>query len=150
VLKDGVLQQVDSPRALYDEPTNAFVATFIGSPSMNIVPVTVSDGGVMMGDHHVPIERSLLDQVRGGTAQLGVRPEDLHLSEGGASMTVTLVEELGADTFVYGDMATANGQSVSLVARDRSHSAPQMGDKVHVTPERTYLFQDDGDSERIF
>src|SRR6056297_2296499 len=150
VLKDGLLQQVDSPRALYDEPTNAFVATFIGSPSMNIVPVTVSDGGVMMGDHHVPIERSLLDKVRGGTAQLGVRPEDLHLSETGASMTVTLVEELGADTFVYGDMATADGRDVSLVARDRSKSAPRMGDKVHVTPERTYLFQDDGDAERIF
>jgi len=51
---------------------------------MNIVPVTVSDGGVMMGDHHVPIERSLLDKVRSGTAQLGVRPEDLHLSDTGA------------------------------------------------------------------
>jgi len=65
-------------------------------------------------------------------------------------MTVTLVEELGADTFVYGDMATADGRDVSLVARDRSHAAPRMGDKVHVTPERTYLFQDDGDAERIF
>ena len=80
---------------------------------------------------------------------VGVRPEDLHLSDHGASMTVTLVEELGADTFVYGDMKTADGSTVNLVARDRSHAAPRMGETVHVAPERIYLFQTDGEQERI-
>ena len=149
VLKAGVLQQVDSPRALYDEPANAFVATFIGSPSMNIIPATVADGGVHMGDHTVPIERSQLDKVRGNTALLGIRPEDLHIADNGTQMTVTLVEELGADTFVYGDMKAADGSTINLVARDRSHAAPRMGDVVRVAPERTYLFHSDGAQERI-
>lgn len=149
VLKSGVLQQVDSPRALYDEPANAFVATFIGSPSMNIVPSAVTSDGLKMGDHTVPMERSRMDQVRGGTALLGIRPEDLHITDSGATMTVTLVEELGADTFVYGDMTAADGSTVNLVARDRSHAAPRMGETVHVAPERTYLFQSDGVQERI-
>ena len=149
VLKSGVLQQVDSPRALYDEPANAFVATFIGSPSMNIVPSSVTGDGLKMGDHTVAIERSRLEQLRGGAALLGIRPEDLHITDSGATMTITLVEELGADTFVYGDMAASDGSTVNLVARDRSHAAPRMGETVHVSPERTYLFQNEGAQERI-
>ena len=149
VLKDGVLQKVAAPRSLYDEPTNAFVATFIGSPSMNMIPVALSEAGASMGDHTVPIEPDRRQQVRTTTALLGVRPEDLHLTDHGASMTVTLVEELGADTFVYGEMVGAAGETISLVARDRSHHAPHIGDTVKVVPERTYLFQADGDQERI-
>jgi len=149
VLKDGVLQQVAAPRSLYDEPTNAFVATFIGSPSMNMIPVALSEAGASMGDHTVPIEPDRRQKVRTTTALLGVRPEDLHLTDHGASMTVTLVEELGADTFVYGEMVGADGETISLVARDRSHHAPHIGDTVKVVPERTYLFQADGDQERI-
>ena len=102
-----------------------------------------------MGEHTVPIERSRLDQVRGGTALLGIRPEDLHIADDGAQMTVTLVEELGADTFVYGDMTTSDGTTVNLVARDRSQTSPRMGDVVRVRPERTYVFHADGAQERI-
>jgi multiple sugar transport system ATP-binding protein len=131
VLKSGVLQQVDSPRALYDEPANAFVATFIGSPSMNIVPCAVTADGVMMADHTVAVERSRLDQVRGGTALLGIRPEDLQITDSGANMTAS------------------DGSTVNLVARDRSHAAPRMGETVQVSPDRTYLFQSDGAQERI-
>ena len=149
VLKDGVLQQVAAPRSLYDEPINAFVATFIGSPSMNMIPVALSEAGASMGDHTVPIEPDRRQKVRTATALLGVRPEDLRLTDHGASMTVTLVEELGADTFVYGEMVGADGETISLVARDRSHQAPHIGGTVNVVPERTYLFQMDGDQDRI-
>ena len=149
VMKLGVLQQVDTPRALYDEPANAFVATFIGSPSMNMIPCSVTNEGADMGNHVVPIERERLGAVRGNSVLLGIRPEDLQLSESGAQMTVTLVEELGADTFVYGDMAAADGTVVNLVARDRSHASPRMGDVVHVAPSRIYLFQTSGQQERI-
>jgi len=149
VLKDGLLQQVDAPRTLYDEPANAFVATFIGSPSMNIIPVNIHESGVAIGDYAVAIERDRLSQARGGTALLGVRPEDLHLSDQGVEITVTLVEELGADTYVYGDLLTSDGSTINVVARDRSHQAPRMGDTVRVAPERVYLFQTDGAQERI-
>ena len=116
---------------------------------MNMIPVALSEAGASMGDHTVPIEPDRRQQVRTTTALLGVRPEDLHLTDHGASMTVTLVEELGADTFVYGEMVGAAGETISLVARDRSHHAPHIGDTVKVVPERTYLFQADGDQERI-
>jgi multiple sugar transport system ATP-binding protein len=148
VLKDGLLQQCDSPRVLYDTPANAFVAAFIGSPSMNLIHGTIADGGVRINNDLIPIERSVLDKASGNTVLVGVRPEDLHLSDSGPQMTVTLVEELGADTYVYGEF-TENGTVVDLVARDQSRNAPRIGDIVHVQPSRTYVFDTAGDQLRL-
>lgn len=149
VLKAGILQQCAPPRELYDDPTNAFVATFIGSPSMNIAQVNIVDGGVQMGEALVPIERQLLDKANGNTVLLGVRPEDLHIADAGTRMQVTLVEELGADSFVYGDYTATDGAKISLVARDQSHHSPRIGDEVYVRPNRTYVFNTDGDQKRL-
>jgi multiple sugar transport system ATP-binding protein len=149
VLKDGILQQCASPRELYDEPDNAFVATFIGSPSMNIIDTPIVDGGVQAHNHVVPVERERLDQASGGRVLLGVRPEDLHLSDDGIEITVTVVEELGADTFVYGQYTGSDGTTVDLVARDRGFQAPRIGSVVRVKPERTYVFDTAGDQKRL-
>src|SRR6056300_2026930 len=65
VLKDGLLQQVAAPRTLYDEPANAFVATFIGSPSMNIIPVKIHESGVQFGTATVAVDRETLDGATG-------------------------------------------------------------------------------------
>ena len=146
VLKDGILQQVDTPRALYDEPANAFVATFIGSPSMNIIDAKVVEGGADFGGSVLPIERDVLAKADGDRVLVGVRPEDLHLAESGPEMKVTLVEELGADTFVYG--TTPDGVN-ELVARSRGFVSPHVGDIVHVDPQRTYVFKESGMQERI-
>ncbi|MFZ8469338.1 sugar ABC transporter ATP-binding protein, partial [Staphylococcus aureus] len=56
VLKDGLLQQVGTPRDLYEKPKNVFVAGFIGSPAMNLFPVDLAEGGVRFGDLVVPVE----------------------------------------------------------------------------------------------
>lgn len=149
VLKDGFLQQCAPPRELYDDPVNAFVATFIGSPAMNMAVVDVVDGGVRMGDAVVPIERAVLDRTNSKVALLGVRPEDLLIAEDGTSMLVTLVEELGADRYVYGEYAAADGTVVNLVARDNSQHAPRIGDTVNVRPTRTYVFDAEGDQLRL-
>src|SRR5881409_3306855 len=61
VLKDGLLQQVDSPRALYDHPNNVFVGGFIGSPAMNLIESRITPDGVMLGGVLVPLDRSILD-----------------------------------------------------------------------------------------
>src|SRR5210317_1898930 len=61
VLKDGILQQCASPRELYDEPDNSFVATFIGSPSMNMATAAIVDGGVTVNGYTVPVDRAILD-----------------------------------------------------------------------------------------
>jgi multiple sugar transport system ATP-binding protein len=107
ILKDGVVQQVDAPAQLYAHPDNAFVASFIGSPSMNVVDVAIVDGGVDLAGTIVPVERTVLDQASSGRVLLGMRPEDLRLEDSGAAMTVQLVEMLGADAYVYGRLVAA-------------------------------------------
>ena len=148
VLKDGILQQCASPRELYDNPANAFVGTFIGSPSMNIIPSLVADGGVDMNGYVVPIERDVLAKASTSKVIVGVRPEDLTLATEGAEMTVTLVEELGADTYVYGTYPSPDGP-VDLVARGQGIAAPKIGMNVRVKPERTYVFDTEGDQLRL-
>ncbi|MEZ7857532.1 MAG: ATP-binding cassette domain-containing protein, partial [Aquiluna sp.] len=74
VLKDGLLQQVDTPRNLYDRPQNVFVAGFIGSPAMNLVQLPIIDGGVQFGDAVLPIAREILAKATGSRVTVGVRP----------------------------------------------------------------------------
>ena len=149
VLKDGVLQQVDTPRALYDTPANAFVAAFIGSPSMNIMTARIAEGGVVVNGATIQVERAALAKASGDTVLLGVRPEDLELGDIGIPMTVALVEELGADTFVYGTAPGIDGTMIDLVARSRGFQAPAVGASVQVNPTKTYVFDTAGEQVRL-
>jgi multiple sugar transport system ATP-binding protein len=149
VLKDGLLQQCASPRELYDNPANAFVGTFIGSPSMNMIAAPIVDGGVSMNGFTVAVDRAFLDKAASGKVFVGVRPEDLTLSTDGADMTVTLVEELGADTYVYGTYKAEDGTNVDLVARGQGMAAPKIGTTVKVNPQRTYIFDTEGAQLRL-
>ena len=149
VLKDGVLQQVDTPRALYDAPANAFVAAFIGSPSMNIVSARIVEAGVEFNSATILVERSILAKASGDSVLLGFRPEDLELGDIGILMTVSLVEELGADTFVYGTAPGLDGTDADLVARSRGFQAPTIGACVSVNPTKTYVFDPVGEQPRI-
>jgi multiple sugar transport system ATP-binding protein len=100
VLRDGMLQQCDSPRTLYDRPANAFVAGFIGSPAMNLHTVPVGTDGADLAGVRIPVPSDASD-----TVTVGVRPESLYVAgagEDGFDLTVELVEELGADAFVHG------------------------------------------------
>jgi multiple sugar transport system ATP-binding protein len=134
VLKDGVLQQVGSPRDLYERPANKFVAGFIGSPAMNLVPATVTTGGVQFGTTVVPVEADAIAGIT-GVVTVGVRPEDLQLStEGkGLEVTVDVVEELGADGYLYGH-STINGEEHNFVVRVDGRNHPMRGDTVFVVP----------------
>src|SRR5690242_9659624 len=79
VMRDGRIQQVDSPQNLYRRPLNLFVAAFIGSPPMNLVEAEVSDGAVTFAGVRVPVDRGALPS---GTVVLGIRPQDLRLADG--------------------------------------------------------------------
>ncbi len=150
VLSAGVLQQAASPRELYEAPANAFVGAFIGSPSMNIVQAPIVDGGVRFGDYTVAVEREVLKRAGSATSVLlGIRPEDLHISDEGAEMKVNLVEELGADAYVYGDTPQVDGQAMGLIAREPGSIGTRIGDSVRVRPLRHYVFANDGDRPRI-
>jgi len=106
VIKDGVLQQVDVPRALYDAPINAFVAGFIGSPAMNLLDGVIVDRGVLIGQSTVALPRSFHQAVGAGPVVVGLRPEAFELSNDGAGLpaVVKLVEELGAEAFIYAQL----------------------------------------------
>ena len=100
VMKDGVLQQADRPLALYDSPKNLFVAGFIGSPSMNLLPARIVDGGVEVDGHVVAVPREVAGRATGEDVVLGIRPENFEVSGTGegVTMAITAVEETGADS----------------------------------------------------
>jgi multiple sugar transport system ATP-binding protein len=101
VLRDGVLQQCDTPQALFHEPTNLFVAAFIGSPSMNVVEATVGEGHVAFAGMQLPLPPGSAFAGESREVILGIRPTDLRHAadapEGQPRITVRpdLVEELG-------------------------------------------------------
>lgn len=148
VLQAGLLQQVDSPEALYRSPVNAFVASFIGSPSMNIVETPIVDGGVDLGGITVPVSRETLARASSDRVLLGVRPEDMRIVDTGAPLQVELVEALGADTYVYGSLATPSG-AVPLVIRTHPSVRPELGSTLYVAPSHVYTFDTEGDRLRL-
>ncbi len=142
VLKDGLLQQVDTPRNLYDRPTNAFVAGFIGSPGMNLRTAELVSGGAQLGDAVVPLRREVVDAASAAgltSLTLGVRPEsfDINSSGDGIKLTAKLVEELGADAYVYGSLTGDDGVlSKNYVARFDGRVPPRIGETIQVTVRR--------------
>jgi multiple sugar transport system ATP-binding protein len=131
VLKDGKLQQCDVPRTLYEQPANTFVAGFIGSPSMNLLELTVNGGGCSFCGVSVPLPRTL--PTSNGKVVLGLRPEALDLSPGGIDARVELVEEIGADAYVF-CVADHGGQQVKLAARTQARGAPEREATVSLCP----------------
>ncbi len=141
VLNFGVLQQVDSPRRMYDHPNNVFVAGFIGSPAMNLMTVPVADGGIKLGDYVQPVERDVLGKAEGNEVVLGVRPEDLEISDSGRGLPieVDVVEELGADAYIYGSMPGSEATDKPFIARVDGRTPPGKGETVHFQPKGEHL-----------
>ena len=149
VLKDGLLQQVASPRELYDRPANVFVAGFIGSPAMNLMQLPIVDGGVQFGDVVLPVGKDVLDKSSGPKVTVGIRPEKFEVSEHGLPATIDLVEELGSDGFLYG-RGQVDGADVNLIIRTDPHDHPMAGDQIHLrsTAEEVHIF-DTESGERL-
>jgi multiple sugar transport system ATP-binding protein len=145
LLKDGILQQVDTPRNLYDSPGNAFVAGFIGSPAMNLVTVAVTEEGAKLGNIVVPLKPDVAAAVRNEGLKeitLGIRPESFHASENGEGLKIkaTLVEELGADAFVYGELpghttvdTGDDGGAKPFTVRFDGRIPPKIGNEISLT-----------------
>jgi multiple sugar transport system ATP-binding protein len=134
VLKDGLLQQVDTPRNLYDKPANAFVAGFIGSPAMNLLKAPVSGGKAQMGDLNIDVPASA-----GSSVIVGIRPEGWTPASSGFHVLVEVVEELGSDAFVYGkpadtnvQFANATDEGAQVIVRWDPKNPPKPGDTITV------------------
>ncbi|WP_156760025.1 ABC transporter ATP-binding protein [Microbacterium karelineae] len=152
VLKDGLLQQVGTPRDLYEKPQNNFVAGFIGSPAMNLFPAEIVEGGVQVGTRVVGIERRAIDRAHGSRVTVGIRPEDFRVvpdSEGGIQVKVDLVEELGADGYLYGS-TEIDGESVEFVTRVDGRDHPMAGEVVTLAPTPDHIHAFDAETgERL-
>ncbi|HWC22206.1 MAG TPA: sn-glycerol-3-phosphate ABC transporter ATP-binding protein UgpC [Flexivirga sp.] len=154
VLKDGLLQQLDTPRRMYDHPNNVFVAGFIGSPAMNLLEVPVTDAGVKLGSLVHPVDRAKLAKAE-TTITVGIRPEDLvPTTEGGIPVEVDVVEELGADAYIYGRTTIGEqpgekqlggrDDEKQIVARVDGRQVPDKGQTIYFAPkgdgEHLHLF----------
>ena len=144
VLKDGLLQQVDTPRNLYDNPANAFVAGFIGSPAMNLLNAPIVGGKAMLGNLGIDVPASA-----GNEVTVGVRPEGFTPAADGFHVLVEVVEELGSDAFVYGKPADTNvkfanssDEGAQIIVRWDPKNPPKAGETISVTanPSAVHLF----------
>ena len=135
VMKDGFLQQVDTPQNLYENPVNVFVAGFIGSPAMNLIDLKVDNRGAIIGNSHIELDQVVLNAVKGEGSEsvtVGFRPEDLEIADEGFELTINLVEHLGADAYLYGEVLDANSEPVQINIRVDGRSSIQRGDLVKV------------------
>jgi multiple sugar transport system ATP-binding protein len=144
VLSDGKLQQCASPRELYENPVNQFVAGFIGSPAMNLQTVPLTGGGARLAGSTLPLPAPIAAAASAaGLSELviGIRPEHLHLANGSGELggDVMLVEELGADALLHVRMA--DGAS-PMVARTEGRRPPALGQHVtfHVQADDVFAF----------
>jgi multiple sugar transport system ATP-binding protein len=124
VLGDGRLQQCDTPRALYERPANVFVAGFIGSPAMNLCKVPCTNGSVSLGGVSFAVPRDAQGEI-----VVGLRPEAFELAADGIPAEVEVVEELGADSYVF-----AAADVGKLVARVETKLAPERGARIALRP----------------
>jgi multiple sugar transport system ATP-binding protein len=159
VMKDGLLQQVDTPLALYDAPANLFVAGFIGSPAMNLLEGTFNDAGADFNGHTVPVPVTAADKSKyaGKSITVGVRPESFRVSDAkeGVPVKVTVVEELGADAYLFGitddvSEGAAITAGTNVVVRVEARRLFEKGTTVHVTadPKDVHVFATES-GERI-
>lgn len=149
VLKDGIIQQVDSPLNLYNNPKNLFVAGFIGSPAMNFLRgQLVRQERLQFHARDIQVDlperiTKVLDSGKHDKVILGVRPENIHpVSAGDAQIavhdiTVDVVEPIGNETFVYFRSA---GENICMRTAPEAHYHPSSSLKVGFDPDRVYLF----------
>ncbi len=147
VLKDGILQQVDAPKTLYHRPVNRFVASFIGSPAMNLVTVEREGNQLQLANlkmAQIPeIARSLQTNASRNFT-VGIRPEHLRLASDGIPGEVKLAEELGSESYVHIDVNHKNTVA-RMVVRTTGDANVGRGDNVKVAVNGpVHLFGEDG------
>jgi multiple sugar transport system ATP-binding protein len=170
VMRDGVLQQVDTPQALYRRPDNLFVAAFIGSPAMNLVEATVSGGRIAFAGLELPLDADRRP-ARDGRVILGIRPEsfeDAALADLGLPTIeahALVLEELGSDSHVIFPIeaprveaeelkAAADHEEEALIADDRavwnarvsSKTETRAGDRIRLAVDTSALYFFDPES----
>jgi sn-glycerol 3-phosphate transport system ATP-binding protein len=145
VMNAGVAEQIDTPMAIYDRPANIFVAGFIGSPAMNILPAGINrtgDGVIIDGGPEIALPQRLPAAIGPlQSVKLGIRPEHFSLAPAGAAgsfpVIIHAVETLGADAYVHGRLSAASPESLVVLVPGHMDLTP--GRAIHVAPNRAML-----------
>ena len=158
VLKDGILQQVGTPREMYDKPANEFVAGFIGSPAMNLGRFEVKGDVATLGSAKIKLSRATLDALKpedNNKVVIGFRPESLDVVTASDELSIpvrlSFVEELGSDAYIYGELVGSEGSEAKLgsgedssqiIVRVPPRTAPEPGETVYVRirPGQEHIF----------
>ncbi len=144
VLRAGRIEQIGTPLELYNQPCNEFVAGFIGSPRMNLVPVTVAEGGLLQVGEASFAVAGAARHAPGTKATLGIRPEHIDVAElsGDVGLRVTLIEQLGGETFLYGTLSDGGEVTVRCSGQSRFKRGDTIG--LNLQREHIHLFGADG------
>jgi len=158
VLKDGLLQQCDTPIGLFGKPRNLFVAGFIGSPAMNLIPTTVNGESAVIGGATIPLTPAQRTALTGSNIVVGIRPEGWSIGkpEDGVAATIEVVEELGSDQYLY--CSADDAEQITDALEDQPKAAPtftvraagmsqwQRGEKIGLVPEPSAVHLFDADT----
>jgi alpha-glucoside transport system ATP-binding protein len=155
VLSAGHIEQVGAPLELYERPANLFVAKFIGSPAMNIIPATISEAGnattvTLTGGKSVTLDMPTAASEKGKTASFGVRPEDLRIASGDDYLfegEISIVEALGEVTLLYIEGLV---QGEPIIVKLAGTLDVKKGQKMHFAADRQklHLFDAEGRTYR--
>jgi multiple sugar transport system ATP-binding protein len=162
VMKDGFVQQVDTPQNLYDYPCNLFVAGFIGSPQMNFFDVKLAKEGnavyAIFGDNKILVPAGKIakftdEAYLGKEVTLGIRPENIHDEEvflanapkSCIDVKVEVVELLGSETYLY---LKTSGKSENVIARVDPRTVSRAGDSIKVAFDTNHLHFFDKETEQ--
>ncbi len=162
VMKDGFIQQVDTPQNLYDYPTNLFVAGFIGTPQMNFFTVKLekkADGVyAVFGDNQIKIPESKLqkftsDSYIGKEVYMGIRPENISddaevlakSADSTIKVAVEVTELMGSETYLY---LKTTGKDDNIIARVDPRTTSRSGEKIKVCFDVAHLHFFDKDTEK--
>ena len=140
VMRDGRVEQIGSPLDLYDNPTNTFVAGFIGSPSMNFVHGKIaSEGGsyIFLSDSGLKLPLPQTAAEDGQAVTYGVRPELVQIGDGGVEMEVVAVEPTGSETQIF---ARSGKDTIDSLVRDRINARPGSKLGFMINPDDVHLF----------
>ena len=175
VMKDGFMQQVDTPQNLYDYPVNLFVASFIGTPQMNFFKESTltSEGGRIyvnfVGDNKILLPKSVAARIKnvneyldtGKPITLGVRPEDIHQDQAFIASSpdtvvnarVEVIEKLGAETQIYceldyeGKSSSVIDNSTQMIAKISSRAVVALNDVIELAFDANHIHMFDGETE---
>ncbi|HBG76590.1 MAG TPA: sugar ABC transporter ATP-binding protein, partial [Clostridiales bacterium] len=159
VMKDGFIQQVDTPQNLYDYPVNLFVGGFIGSPQMNLIPATLVKEGndvyATFDENRIKVPEGKVKKFKdpsyiGKEVVMGIRPEDLHdeeiflqsSTESTVKAYVDVVELMGSETYLYLNLAGLN-----VTARVDPRSTARQGDTIRIAMDSNHLHFFDKETE---